>query len=308
MTKALTVTERDISASVFKAIDRAELEESSRVKYRRAVAAYLDTGASLADAEALTTYAQEASQSSRGFLKAAVRLWAKQVRLEAQAGSTPDTALAVMATEHRLNALTQAIQVKADPGVKAHTWLNQADVKRLLATCGDDQAGQRDRLALGLLVGAGLRREELAGLRWEHVIEQPVKGKFRTVLSIKGKGAKSRLVPISDRLAAALDQWAGVVGRAGFVLRSLGMSRSPGESISGVAIFNLVRKAGAAIGRPGLAAHDLRRSYAQLGFEAGIPITQISQLLGHSNVATTQRYLNLALDLETTISDFIPFE
>ena len=47
---------------------------------------------------------------------------------------------------------------------------------------------------------------------------------------------------------------------------------------------------------------------AQLGYEAGVPITQISKLLGHATVATTQRYLNLDLDLETTISDFIPFE
>jgi site-specific recombinase XerD len=39
----------------------------------------------------------------------------------------------------------------------------------------------------------------------------------------------------------------------------------------------------------------------------GIPITQISKLLGHSSIATTQRYLNLSLDLETTVSDFVPF-
>jgi integrase len=54
------------------------------------------------------------------------------------------------------------------------------------------------------------------------------------------------------------------------------------------------------------AAHDLRRTFAKLGYEAGVPITQISKLLGHSSVATTQRYLNLELNLEITISDFIP--
>ncbi len=66
------------------------------------------------------------------------------------------------------------------------------------------------------------------------------------------------------------------------------------------------RGAGQAIGKNELAPHDLRRTYAQLGYEAGIPITQISKLLGHASVATTQRYLNLDLDLNTTISDFIP--
>lgn len=307
MTDNQLLTESAISASVFRAINRASLAESSKAKYRRAVGAYLATGASLADSEALSKYAYSASRSTRAFLKAAVRLWANDVARQAYGSATPGNVAAVQATEYRLRALNEAIEVKAEKGTKAHTWLSQADVRRLLAACDDTITGQRDRLALGLLVGTGLRREELAGLRWEHVKEQPVKGKFRTVLAIKGKGAKDRIVPISDRLAAALDRWAGVVGRSGFVIRSLGMNREPGESISAVGIFNIVRKAGAAIGRPELAAHDLRRTYAQLGYEAGIPITQISRLLGHSSVATTQRYLNLDLDLSTTVSDFIPF-
>ena len=61
------------------------------------------------------------------------------------------------------------------------------------------------------------------------------------------------------------------------------------------------------IGKDDLAPHDLRRSYAQIGFEEGVPITQLSTLLGHASVSTTQKYLNLALDLEVTASDFVPF-
>ena len=57
-----------------------------------------------------------------------------------------------------------------------------------------------------------------------------------------------------------------------------------------------------------LAPHDLRWTYAQLGYEGGVPDTQISRLLGHASVAVTQRYLNLDLDLKTTVSDFIPFQ
>ena len=72
-------------------------------------------------------------------------------------------------------------------------------------------------------------------------------------------------------------------------------------------IYNIVNKAGQMIGQPELAPHDLRRTFAQLGFQAGVPITQISKLLGHTSISTTQRYLNLDLDLATTVSDFIPF-
>jgi integrase len=127
------------------------------------------------------------------------------------------------------------------------------------------------------------------------------------VLAIEGKGAKNRTVPISDALASAIDEWAGVVGGEGYVLRSLGMNQEPGESMTAVAIFNVVRKRGAMIGKDDLAPHDLRRTYAQIGFDEGVPITQLSVLLGHASVETTRRYLNLELDLEVTVSDFVPF-
>jgi integrase len=64
---------------------------------------------------------------------------------------------------------------------------------------------------------------------------------------------------------------------------------------------------GKLIGKRDLQPHDLRRTYAQLRFAAGVPITQISRQLGHASIETTQRYLNLELDLESTVSDFVLF-
>jgi integrase len=97
------------------------------------------------------------------------------------------------------------------------------------------------------------------------------------------------------------------VGNAGRVLRSLGRDRIPGDSLSTTALYNIVQKRGAMIGKPDLVPHDLRRTFAQLGYEAGVDVAQISVLLGHASIETTMRYLNLDLDLETTVSDFIPF-
>ena len=71
-------------------------------------------------------------------------------------------------------------------------------------------------------------------------------------------------------------------------------------------MFNIVKRIGKKLGKPSLAPHDLRRTYAELGHKAGVPITQLSVLLGHSSVAVTERYLNLELDLDVTASDFVP--
>jgi integrase len=288
-------------------IDRLDRANSTKTKYKRALANYLETGGSLTDAEALARYAETLPASGRAFLKAAVGHIAEAIAGHAKGQATPENVSQVQATLYRAEALQGAIQVEKAKGQKAHTWLSQRQVKALLDSCGDDLEGQRDRLVLGLLVAAGLRREEAANLRFEDVKQQPLGDQFRTVLAVRGKGAKDRVVPISDGLARAIDAWGAVVGGQGYIVRALGRDRRPRERLSPVGIFNIVRKRGAMIGKPELAPHDLRRTYAQLGYEAGVPITQISRLLGHATIATTQRYLNLDLDLESTISDFIPF-
>lgn len=109
----------------------------------------------------------------------------------------------------------------------------------------------------------------------------------------------------SGTLADRLREWRDLVG-VGLVARSLGMRKELGESLSGVGVYQIVRKYGKQIDMPELAPHDLRRTYAHLGYDAGVPITQIKELLGHTSIATTQKYLDLSLDLDTTASDFVP--
>ena len=89
-------------------------------------------------------------------------------------------------------------------------------------------------------------------------------------------------------------------------MRSLGRNKEPGDSISTPGLYNIVQKRGLMIGKPELQPHDLRRTYAELGRRAGVTISQISKLLGRSSIETTQEYLNIELDLETTISAFVP--
>jgi len=306
-TTALTIT-HDGDHDALAVIDRASLAASTKRKYRAALGAYLADGGDPLDAAALGDYADAlGSESAKAHLKAAVRLYTDTLLDQLKAQADPDNVNFIHAAEYRTEALQNAVKVSAPKGTKAHTWLSQAQVKALLDSCSDDLRGQRDRLALGLLVAAGLRRAEAVNLTFDDVKLQPVKGRMRAVLAVHGKGAKDRVVPISEALATALDAWSAVTGGEGRILRSFDQSGDLTDGLSTVGLFNVVRAHGAAIGKPELAPHDLRRTYAQLGYEAGIPITQISKLLGHASVATTQRYLNLDLDLETTVSDFIPF-
>lgn len=286
--------------NIYSLIDRAPLAQTTKAQYQKALRNYLATGNSLTDSQALSDYAADLPKSSKSFLKAAIRLWGDSIILDSKSRATPENIGAVQATVYRIEALNNAIQVPATKGEKAHTWLTQTEVKRLLSFCDDSLTGRRDRAILSVLLGAGLRCNELSNLTFDALMQQG----DRTILQVRGKGSKDRIIPISIRLAQILEDWHKITGD-GYIARSLGMNRELGERLSDVQIYRIVAQYGGKIGKE-LAPHDLRRSYAQLGYEAGVPITQISKLLGHSNVATTQRYLNLDLDLAVTASDFIP--
>lgn len=289
------------------------LAPSTKAQYHKALSNYLATGASLADAGALADYARDLPTSSKAFLKAAVRIVAERARAQMNACADPGAENAIelearmSQADRRFTALQDAIEVKTPQGQKAHVWLSASEVRQLFATCDDSLKGQRDRVVLALLVGAGLRRAEACSLTFADIVLQPRGDRMRTVLQVCGKGNKNRVVPISDRMANLLDEWAKIAGD-GRILRSLDQAGNLNSHLSSTAVFRIVRSHGAQISKPALSPHDLRRSYSQLGLDAGVPLTQISVLLGHASVQTTQKYLCMEIDLTTTISDFVPVE
>ncbi|MDP8285564.1 MAG: site-specific integrase [Candidatus Electryonea clarkiae] len=305
---------RDLDSGVFaiRAIQNdPTLLPSTKKQYIKAIERYLETGGRMTDPAALVNYASAVSNSTRSYLAAAVTRMAQEMELLAKGSATPDNIDLIQAAVFRAQALQSSIKVRQSQGERAHTWLNRLEAEKLLKSCFKRSSGKpefkiysmRDRLAIGLMMAAGLRREESASIQFTDVVKQ----NQRAVLNVKGKGAKDRVVPINKNLAEAIIDWGFLIGTDGFILRSLGRNKKPGESISTTGLYYIVQKRGAMIGKPELQPHDLRRTYAELGRRAGVPISQISKLLGHASIETTQDYLNIELDLETTISDFVPF-
>jgi integrase/recombinase XerD len=287
------------------AIERAPLAASTRKQYVKAIQQMHAAGVNPSNHQALQEYAAGLKQSSKQFLKSALRLMTMDLEQELKANATPSNLNETTAALYRFDAMRKAVTVSQPKGQKLNPWLSRAQVVAIMDLCsGESLEQRRDWIVLGLLFGAGLRREELSKLTFEGVKTVPTKNGARTVIEVVGKGNKTRVIPINAKLAARLHEWKQTVN-GGNIARSLGRSQQLGESMSAVAIFELCVKYGNKIGQY-LPAHSCRRTFAQLAFDAGIPITQISVLLGHSDVSTTQKYLNLSLDLESTASDFIP--
>jgi integrase len=253
MSAELVPTPNDLD-TVTAVIQSANLADSTKVKYCRVVESYLLMhGGRMTDAAGLAAFAAGLSHSRKAQLKAAVKLWSEAMIDQVKAQATPANIDQVQAAIYRFQALQTAVKVKAAGGTEAHTWLSQTEVRKLLSLPDETTAaGQRDRIALGLLVAAGLRREEAVNLVFGDIKLQPIRGNFRTVLEIQGKGDKARLVPIRDTLAAALDDWSAAAGpgRFGRVLRSVDQIGVIGDDLTGVGLFNIVRGYGRQMGKP----------------------------------------------------------
>lgn len=284
----------------------ANLQPSTQAKYIRELDLLGSAGIDPMDRPALSTYANGLSNSSRAFLKAALHLVTDGHVTDLKASATASNLPHIQAQLLNLEAMTDTIQVHKVTGSKTHTWLSREQVEAITAIPDTSTIrGQRDYIVLALLLGAGLRREELSSLTFDALKSQPARNGMRDVLSVKGKGAKRRTIPISPKLAAHLREWKKVTGD-GNVVRAINKAGTINGHLSPIGIHNIVRQYGALIGIPELDSHDLRRTYAMIGYMAGVPITQVSKLLGHADIKTTQRYLNLEIDLDQTISDFIP--
>ena len=307
---AIAVIQEPRIDRVIALIDRSpKLADTTKDKYKHIAQEYLESGRLLTNPFQLAGFADSLPPSRRTHLKSVVRLWTKEAEhyVKATVHPTPEDVAVATATLMKLEALNDAVYAPQPLGQKTHEWLEPKEVERLLQTCDGSVKGKRDRIVLGLLVGAGLRRTEASQVTFSNIKYQPIGGYKRAVLAIEGKGARKRSVPISADLSDALSGWCAFVGDSERIARSVHRNGELGKSLSVIGIFKIVREHGEAIDKPKLAPHDLRRTYAQLGYENGVPVSQISRLLGHSSIVTTQRYLNLEIDLDKTASDYVPF-
>ncbi len=156
-------------------------------------------------------------------------------------------------------------------------------------------SASRDRAILELLYGSGLRLSEIAGLDLDDV--DLGAGTARVL----GKGSKERVVPLGPPCVSALAEWRAVR----LVLRSSKMPAHATALFVGRAgtrlgvrrIETLVKRYGAvASGRNDVHPHALRHSCATHMLEGGADLRAIQELLGHSSLATTQRYTHVSIE------------
>lgn len=174
------------------------------------------------------------------------------------------------------------------------------EMDRLLETPDQSTpAGRRDRAMLELFYASGLRLSELCDIDLEDL------NLGRRIVRVRGKGGKERLVPFNGAAADAIKKMLADHEQitSKFELRTSrfrGKTRQPlflnlrGGRITTRSVDRIVRAAARRAAIPqGISPHALRHTFATHLLRAGADLRAIQELLGHSQLSTTQRYTHL---------------
>lgn len=246
-------------------------------------------------------------QGGRGFSKATVNSYKKVLQNAGLSSSTVNQRLCAVRLLAReavdaglIDELTAAgiggIKGVKAGGIRAGNWLSREQAQALIsAPDGRTVKGTRDRAILAVMLGAGLRRSEVAELSYTHI--QQREGRW-VIVDLVGKGNRVRSVPIPSWTKAALDAWEAAAGsHEGRVFRPVAKGGAIcGATISPQAVQDVVKRYAGQLGLE-LACHDLRRTFAKLAYKGGAGMDQIQLSLGHASIQTTERYLGTLQDL-----------
>jgi site-specific recombinase XerD len=206
------------------------------------------------------------------------------------------------------SGLSRIKMPRAEAGQRKGTWLTVDEVKQLLrmtrTSAHTPAAAARNSAMVSLLVICGLRRDEITHISWGDLQRQ---GNNR-IIGVHGKGSKLRQIKLTASVANAIEAWRPYHPDSDsdssiMFTRIFKNGRVTTLPITDKTVFDVVRDAAIAAGLGRIAPHDLRRSFARGAFEAGASFELIRQSLGHSNIATTERYVNSALELDQAATD-----
>jgi tyrosine recombinase XerC len=187
-------------------------------------------------------------------------------------------------------------------------FLSEPEITRLIETPDTgNPLGRRDRAILELFYASGLRLSELVAIDLEDM------NLGERMVRVMGKGRKERLLPFNQSTAQAIKAW--MKDRAAIVMvrpqqrraRSAKTSRPQdlktsdplfvnyrGTRLTDRSVDRLLRRYVAQCStRMGISPHALRHTFASHLLQRGADLRAIQELLGHSELSTTQRYTHV---------------
>lgn len=171
------------------------------------------------------------------------------------------------------------------------TVLSFEEVEALLEQPDMEKAsGIRDRAMLEVMYASGLRVSELLSIEKKNISFE------KHVIRIFGKGAKERYVPISDFALEYLNKYISEVrSRSKYRDSRYIFINEKGQKLSRQYFWSQIKKYAANAGIiENVSPHTLRHCFATHLLENGADLRAVQEMLGHSNISTTQIYTHVS--------------
>lgn len=185
--------------------------------------------------------------------------------------------------------------------------LTDAQIKAVLSYLETTRNAKRDKVIFMLSVYAGLRAKEVSSLEVTMVTDADGKVSDHIALEDKAfKGKSGRVIPMNKLLQMALTEWLSETqrNRTAYVIST---ERSERFSANGIAVW--FKRLYQSLGFQGASSHSGRRGFitqcARNVSRAGGSIRDVMALAGHSNLQTTERYIECDNDAQRKIVNLI---
>ena len=149
---------------------------------------------------------------------------------------------------------------------------------------------KRNKAIIELMYAAGLRVSELCSLELQNI---DLNSKY---VRYVGKGSKERIVPIGNKAIKALQEY---LKEREYILKKNNKTKAPlfirdnAKKITRIEVYEIINNLGKLINKK-ITPHVLRHSFATHLLENGADLRIVQELLGHSDVSTTQLYTHVS--------------
>jgi integrase/recombinase XerD len=168
-------------------------------------------------------------------------------------------------------------------------------------TSSSDPISLRNRLVIEFLYGSGARVAELVAIDINDISTENLDGDEVTILKLRGKGSKERLVPLGKFAVSALNDYLvrlrpALLAKNSQHERALFLN-SRGSRLTRQSAWTTVLSTAKIANLEGrVSPHVFRHSYATHLLDGGADIRVVQELLGHASVTTTQIYTLVTID------------
>ena len=182
--------------------------------------------------------------------------------------------------------------------------LSEEDVLKLLDIELKDSFDYRNKAMLEVMYASGIRVSELVNLKLQDVDLSD------EVIRINGKGSKQRIVPLGEYATLALKEY--INNYRSTMLKKYNTDyiflNNHGNVITRQGFFKIIKEIASKKGiNEDISPHTLRHSFASHLLKYGADLRTIQELLGHSDITTTQIYTHISNEqLKKNYSEFHP--